>query len=367
MVDYDYIVIGLGCVGLSSLMELSKENQVLGLDMNGSPNEKGSSHGYSRIFRCSYYEGVEYMPMLKESIASWKEIEKETDKNILNNSGFISITDEENKEIHDKHIESSEVGGYDYEVMNSNKFSKDSDLWELRENLNLFYQSKGGWMSSKNALEAMKRLAVGNNGVVENEKFECFKVDGDEVIVRTNSNEYTCRKIIFCAGPWMKKMFTFLEDKLKLMKHTYSVYKVSKNLENMPSWISYIDGNHTYGLNNGDGRIKIGTLGKDPEVDNMKDFSYEHSEKLVKRNNTFLKDNLEVDYSEVSHMCCPITYSPDDDYVIDYHPETKNVIIACGFSGHGFKLSNVCGKIIKDLANETSNKYQTKLFSFSRF
>src|SRR4029078_11309476 len=36
---------------------------------------------------------------------------------------------------------------------------------------------------------------------------------------------------------------------------------------------------------------------------------------------------------------CLYTTTPDMDFILDLHPEHKDVVIAAGFSGHGFKFA----------------------------
>ena len=38
--------------------------------------------------------------------------------------------------------------------------------------------------------------------------------------------------------------------------------------------------------------------------------------------------------------------TPDEHFVIDIHPNYSSVVIAAGFSGHGFKFSSVIGEIL---------------------
>jgi sarcosine oxidase len=45
---------------------------------------------------------------------------------------------------------------------------------------------------------------------------------------------------------------------------------------------------------------------------------------------------------------CMYTNTPDDHFVIGPHPEHAQVIVACGFSGHGFKLAPAVGAMIAD-------------------
>ena len=42
----------------------------------------------------------------------------------------------------------------------------------------------------------------------------------------------------------------------------------------------------------------------------------------------------------------------DDDFIVDRHPEFKNVAFAVGFSGHGFKFAPVIAEALADLVLE---------------
>ncbi len=48
---------------------------------------------------------------------------------------------------------------------------------------------------------------------------------------------------------------------------------------------------------------------------------------------------------------CLYTNTPDEHFVIDFLPDTEEqVVLAAGFSGHGFKFVSVVGEILSDLA-----------------
>jgi N-methyl-L-tryptophan oxidase len=49
---------------------------------------------------------------------------------------------------------------------------------------------------------------------------------------------------------------------------------------------------------------------------------------------------------------CTYTNTPDEDFIIDKHPEHDHVVVACGFSGHGFKFSSAVGEILSELVTE---------------
>ena len=47
---------------------------------------------------------------------------------------------------------------------------------------------------------------------------------------------------------------------------------------------------------------------------------------------------------------CMYTVTPDDHFVIDFHPDSKRVVIASPCSGHGFKHSPAVGETLVQLA-----------------
>ena len=57
----------------------------------------------------------------------------------------------------------------------------------------------------------------------------------------------------------------------------------------------------------------------------------------------------------------------DENFIIDRHPEHDNIIVAAGFSGHGFKFASVIGEILSDLAVHGETEHDISLFSLSRF
>ncbi|MNP69841.1 Monomeric sarcosine oxidase [compost metagenome] len=64
---------------------------------------------------------------------------------------------------------------------------------------------------------------------------------------------------------------------------------------------------------------------------------------------------------------CKYEHTPDEDFIIDCHPLHSNVLIAGGFSGHGFKFSSVVGEILADLAIGGVTTHNIQPFSLSRF
>lgn len=66
----------MGAFGSSALYHLAKQGlKVLGLDPHTPAHPYGSSHGATRITRLAYFEGPQYVPLLRRSYALFAELQ----------------------------------------------------------------------------------------------------------------------------------------------------------------------------------------------------------------------------------------------------------------------------------------------------
>ena len=75
----------------------------------------------------------------------------------------------------------------------------------------------------------------------------------------------------------------------------------------------------------------------------------------------------EVSGEMLRHAVCMYTMSPDENFIIDKHPEHQQVVFAAGLSGHGFKFASVIGEIMADLALEGHTTHPAGFLGLSRF
>jgi sarcosine oxidase len=64
---------------------------------------------------------------------------------------------------------------------------------------------------------------------------------------------------------------------------------------------------------------------------------------------------------------CLYTNTPDRNFILDYHPAHRNVIVASPCSGHGFKFASAVGEILADLAVEQTPAFDLSPFRATRF
>jgi sarcosine oxidase len=64
---------------------------------------------------------------------------------------------------------------------------------------------------------------------------------------------------------------------------------------------------------------------------------------------------------------CLYTNTPDQHFLIDWHPDAPRVLLASPCSGHGFKFSSAIGEILADLASGALPQFDLSPFSLARF
>jgi glycine/D-amino acid oxidase-like deaminating enzyme len=63
---------------------------------------------------------------------------------------------------------------------------------------------------------------------------------------------------------------------------------------------------------------------------------------------------------------CLYTMTPDEDFIVDRHPEFANVVFAAGFSGHGFKFAPLVAVALADLLLQGKTELPIGFLSLNR-
>ena len=62
------------------------------------------------------------------------------------------------------------------------------------------------------------------------------------------------------------------------------------------------------------------------------------------------------------------TNTKDENFIIDHLPGfEKQVTIACGFSGHGFKFASAIGEVLSDMAMKGKTELPIGFLGLQRF
>ena len=363
--SFDVIVIGVGSMGASACYHLASRGcKVLGLEQFDIAHEFGAHAGQSRIIRKAYFENSDYVPLLERAYSNWHALEAETGKRVYFKTGLLYFGPPDHLLI--KGVKQS-ASLYNVVLQNVDHTSAKKRFlsFSIPNDFEILFEPEAGFVTPENAIRLFATQATGKRAEVHaHEKVVEWKQNGHEVVVTTDRNVYSCKKLVITAGPWAGKMIPTLANKLKITRQFVAWINPKKwsdfELGNFPCWLmadEFSKGCY-YGFPILD-ESKFGPPrglkvahhypARETDPDQVdRQMAQEDREDLNYVLDKYLPGCFE---SVLSYKICLYGNSPDEDFIIDKLPGFENhVVIACGFSGHGFKFTSVVGEILADLA-----------------
>jgi len=372
MKNYDVIIVGGGSMGIAAAYYLQKHQQnVLVVEQSTIPNTIGSHHGATRILRMGYGNGGQYVPILKEALQLWKDLEKETSKELYHPVGALSLG-HKNSTFVKETIESSLVHDLPHEQLTAAEMMDRYKGIRIPDDFVGCYDPLSGFLMSETCIKTYKEEAIKLGAtVLENTAVTKINTVATHPVVETSSAIYETRKVIVTAGAWNGKLLADFELPMKPVRKTIGWYETDGQTytNDFPVFVfDTLHDGHFYGFPDYDGKgLKIGRMegGDTVNPDAMERvFTDQDSEELESFTSNYLP---KVSSRRLDGKVCLFTNTPDDDFIVDFLNEQKNVIVAGGFSGHGFKFASVIGDILREMAIEGSTSRNIDYLKKSRF
>jgi sarcosine oxidase/N-methyl-L-tryptophan oxidase len=375
VVTTDVIVIGGGAMGTAAGWALARQGaRVVVLEQFEHVHSYGSHGGRTRIFRHAYAEGPRYVPWALEADSLWSSVQERTGSQFMHRIGCIDISAPGFTRAREARA-SAEQYGIACEWLTGAQVNERWPIWRLPEDREVCFGPDAGFLDVQIALRSLASEMVAAGGVLRDQTpVSSWSATDTGVRVDTASGAYEAEKLILTAGAWSIHLLAELGIPLEVRRKPVLWFEVDASHEalaepgRMPVFISDDEHGEFYGIPHHDvPGIKVGmhsggeavdpnTLNRNVSVDDIEP-------DIV----PFLKRNLHgITGNVLDSSVCMYTMSPDEDFVIDRHPEFDRVVFATGFSGHGFKFTPVIGEYLASLAISNENKVIDD-FGLSRF
>ena len=372
---YDFIVVGLGAHGSSTLYQLSKTGKkVLGIDSFSVGHNNGSSHGESRMIRFSYSNGEHYVPMLLRSKEIWNEIENESKESLLFQKGALFIGEENHPTLIDAK-QSADKHNLAYEILSSKEVKEKYPQFFIKKNCIGFLDKTAGFLLSESCINSFLNLATTNGAVIQlNTPVVSITPTENKVVVQTKDKRYEAGKVILTAGAYINEFLPEFSRQLELWRLVAGWFKPDKltsyKPDKFPSFVLIEKDHYSYGFPSikipG---VKIGfSISKGKKIDSTKEMARDIKDEDIALLRYWLEKYLPGINGEIvqAGTCFAMT-TPDRNFILGAHPKHPNIIIGHACSGHGFKMSSVIGEILADLSVGRDAKFDIKAHNPSRF
>lgn len=372
---YDVIVMGVGAMGSAALHALAKRGyNVCGIEQFGIAHDKGSSHGESRLIRKAYFEHPDYVSLLHSSYDQWEQLEKRSKEKLFDKNGLLLAGEPDStliqglKSCYSQH-------DLPHEKLNPTDAQKRWPNINLPEDVEIYYDPIAGYLHVENCVREFCRLAKQNGADIFNgEKVIRWQADSkNAVTATTDKRKITADRLIITCGAWASDALETLDLTLDIWRKVLYWYNTSdlKKFQpgSFPSFFIETDKGGFYGF-----------PAISPEGVKIAEHYHKHSISHPDQLNRGVREREDTPVSNFvaqtfpllhssphKSVVCMYTMSEDEHFIIDHHPDHKNVVIGTGFSGHGFKFSPVIGNILADLAINGSTEYPMDFLRLSRF
>ncbi|XP_062588159.1 peroxisomal sarcosine oxidase-like isoform X1 [Saccostrea cucullata] len=364
MALYDAVVVGAGIEGSATAYNLAKNGQrTLLLEQFPLPHSRGSSHGQSRITRVAYGKDDHYANMMKEGGKLWRELERESGTSLFLNCGCLAVGTPDNPFIKGT-ISSLARHRVNHDVLSYKNLQNRYPMLSLPPDHVGVLDYSGGVLMADKALQAFQKMYVRYGGELRDGEKVINIIPGSDVTIITSKGQYKARKLVLTVGPWATKLLPQLGIHIPLKVVLISVlYWKEKTAgefssDRFPAFIHDGEDIHVYALPSLEypGHVKV-CLHVGP-VTNPDSRDKADTREVITEMQQYVSKYMPSLKSTPSIIeTCMYTNTPDKQFVLDHHPAWKNIIIGAGFSGHGFKLSPVVGKVLSEMVMDKSPSY----------
>lgn len=358
------IVVGGGTMGLASAWALGRRGaRVTVLERFGHVHARGSHGGHTRIIRESYHEGASYVPVVREAARLWNEMSERTGEPLLVRTGMIEVGPPDDQGFIDT-VRACVVSGTEHEVVDANVARR---RWPIAapDGWLTCYTPSGGYLRVQPCLNALRREAELHGAQVRHmDPAVAIEADEREARVRLASGE-TLRgdRVVVAAGAYLPALLPeFLPGKLRVVRRVLAWTRPDEAqraaLSAMPVWAVFAPEGFLYGFpwcgEGVDGfkvarHVAAGGLGAD-EGEDPETVDRETHPRDFAPLEQFLNEYIPTAVGPlVASTVCLYTCTPSWDFVIDELPGSPRVVVAGGFSGHGFKFAPAIGGLVAGL------------------
>ena len=335
----------------------------------------GSSHGETRAIRM-LYDKAHYTRLMPAAYREWRRLEADAGRKLM----FITGSPVMAPEGHPFTVERDALlreAGIEAEWWEPEELMKRFPQFTVDKQTRTLWQKDTGFLLASECVRTHLEMGASRGVVVRNRTaVDQIEWQSDPLEVIAGGERLRARTVISTAGAWSGRLLADLELPLKIRRQQIAHFRTDApeqyGVGIFPVFVD-VTGNETmYGFPiAGIDGVKVARdgLGEVVHPDSCnRTPDQEHLEYL----RDFMRRRIPGAAGEVVEaQVCLYTETPDLDFIIDAHPDCERLLIAAGFSGHGFKFTALVGRLLSEMALEgesnTAPPASLEPFRVSRF
>ncbi len=371
--SYDAIVLGLGGMGSATLYELSRRGvKALGIDQFDIAHDRGSSHGQTRIIRKAYFEHPDYVPLLHRTYDLWADLEAVSKRKLIDWAGLL-LAGPPNGAVITGVKQAAAKHNLAIEQVPASEWANRFPGFRINESDEILFEANAGLLHVEDCIKTFVSLAKQHGADIQiNTPVIRWSAQKSSVSVETADQKISASTLFICGGSWASKLLQPLRLSLEVHRKVVLWCKTQDRAyrldQGCPVFGIETDAGFFYEFPAfDDGLVKIGdhtgvTMASDMDQLNRTVVRDDWS-----RLDAFMKKHLPSIIPEpIETSVCTYTMTPDENFIVDLHPNYPHVAIAAGFSGHGYKFAPVVASAMADLIETGSTDLPIEFLPINR-
>ncbi len=345
----EVLVVGAGIAGVMTALSLRRRGyQVTLIDRWEPGHPRASSTDYSRIIRSIHGSDQLYTKWVREARTRWMELQAQMNRSLYVECGALIIATEGRSQWEDSTLETFDKLSVPYFKFDVDELRVRFPQFDFKNVAYGIYEPESGLLMAHRAVVETASLFQREGGRII--RGRVYTDDFERLYL--NGSPLEADLIVVTAGPWLRDLFRrTLGPHLQVVRQNI-IYTSTPDSEamfdcqNMPCWVDH--GYQAYGTSSVEGSGVKAAIAWTEAIIDLDNDDRVVDEATFNRTRLYLQNRFPklVNQKAVDQKACQIAMTSDTHFIVDFHPEYDNVLIAGGCSGHLFKHGPVFGDFV---------------------
>jgi sarcosine oxidase len=314
------------------------------------------------------------VPLVRRAHQLWRELEQISGTKLMTIGGGLMIGPPEGTVVTGT-LRSVREHELPHEILSAQHVSERFPAFQLAPELVAIFDPRAGYLFPEACVRAHLDSARASGATIRfDEPVIEWTANANGVDVRTPSATYSAGKLVISAGPWTTQIAD--EGDLPLEIERQSIFWLDPGndsayeSERFPIYAyEYKPGHICYGFPRLARGVKASVMHSGEIVDTPQKVQRSVADDEVNALRAALRPVLPRLAAAPVHDrgTCIFTNTPDHDFIIDWHPLHRNVLISSPCSGHGFKFASAIGELQAELLATGTCSFDLSPFRLDRF
>lgn len=351
------LVIGAGTMGLATACALLDRGHTEChlLDRRCPPHDSGSHHGQTRLLRIAYGEGAGYVQLAKRAHALWQILDRESDTRLFDPCGVLNIGTDDDPFIHQVEA-SARRFSLAVSSIDGTTTARRWPGWSQEPGQRGCFEAAAGVLMADRIMDRWRQRietspAVSLHSDADIAGLSC-RADGRFQVTARDGRAWCADRVLLSAGQHVATLAgqLGLDLPLQRVRKVFAWFDADERYQpsRFPGFSFIGEAGDFYGFPDIDGAgVKIGRHdGGQPVAPDQPLAPFGAYSADIADLRALADQHLPGVGGLKQGAVCEYIRTPDEDFLID--EPLPGLIVAGGFSGHGFKFAPAIGERLAD-------------------